>query len=463
MSVSQPPEIPEGHGAAHERYGPGDVVHDKYRLVRTLGQGGFGTVWVAHNTVLEVHVALKLIELDEDERTVQGDRLLEEARAAAQLNHPSIVRVFDFGRTGLGDPFVVMELLSGESLYDRYRRKSRLSAAEAVKLLLPIADALSAAHAKGIIHRDVKPENVVLAEDESGRVRPKLLDFGIARRIDVDRKLTAKGSVVGTPDYMSPEQARGETDVDDRADVWSLCVVLYELICGQVPFGGPNYNALLWAIIESPPTPITTHAAGDEALWTIIEKGLRKLPAERWSSMRELGQALAGWLIAHGIGEDASGTSLKAAWLEPSGPSIPPPSRSGDTLAPPSAQRSPTLSASIADTSLRPARRRYLGIAVALGLVVVAGAGFVTVRGLAARQPAPSVEVIEPSGQAAAAIPTGPTPMPVVSVVKGPDPEPAASASAPTPESEAEAGAPASKAAPAWRPKKRKKPVDFGF
>jgi serine/threonine-protein kinase len=462
MSEGHPPDVAEGRPPADERYTPGDVVHDKYTLVRTVGQGGFGTVWVAHNTVLEVHVALKLIELEEDERTVQGDRLLEEARAAAQLNHPSIVRVFDFGRTGLGDPFVVMELLNGESLYDRFRRKSRLSAAEAVKLLLPIVDALAAAHAKGIIHRDVKPENVILAEDETGRMRPKLLDFGIARRVDVDRKLTAKGSVVGTPDYMSPEQARGETDVDDRADVWSLCVVLYELICGQMPFGGPNYNALLWAIIESPPKPIVEHAAGDDELWVIIEKGLRKTPAERWASMRELGRALAAWLLTHGIGEDACGTSLKSAWLEVSGPSVPPSSRSGDTLAPPSAQRSPTLSASTADTSVGPTRRRALGIAIALGLVVIGAVGFVTVRGLAAREPAPSVEVIEPTAPAAAAFSSeAPAPLPVVSVVKGPEPPPEPSGSAA--EADVDAGAAPRNVAPAWRPKKRKKPVDFGF
>src|SRR6187455_1321689 len=196
------------------RYQPGDLIHDKYQLVRPLGQGGMGTVWVAQNTVLQVSVAVKLIALgDQHDADETAERLLREARAAARLDHPAIVRVFDFGRTDHGDPFIVMELLHGESLADILARDSRMPGVQAVRAMLPIADALASAHDKGVVHRDVKPENVILSTTEDGRTQPKLLDFGIASlqekstRITQEKRLTREGSVVGTPAYMSPEQA----------------------------------------------------------------------------------------------------------------------------------------------------------------------------------------------------------------------------------------------------------------
>ena len=298
------------------RYLPGEIIENKYRLVRALGEGGMGTVWIAHNVVLDVQVAIKLIRLDIASSQRMTERLLQEARAAARLGHPAIVRVFDFGVTRHGDPFVVMELLHGETLADLIQRESRLAAINAVQMLLPIADALATAHGKGIVHRDVKPENIFVARDESERRQPKLLDFGIASFVESGNKLTLAGAVLGTPDYMSPEQARGENDADHRTDVWSFCVVLYELLTGRVPFNGTNYNALLRAIINDKPGSIAGHAAGDQPLWKIIERGLRKDANQRWDTMRVLGEALALWLYERGVREDVCAASLKTAWLE---------------------------------------------------------------------------------------------------------------------------------------------------
>jgi eukaryotic-like serine/threonine-protein kinase len=298
------------------RYLPGEIIDNKYRLVRALGEGGMGTVWIAHNVVLDVQVAIKLIRLDIASSQRMTERLLQEARAAARLGHPAIVRVFDFGVTRHGGPFVVMELLHGETLADLIHRESRLSAISAVQLLLPIADALATAHGKGIVHRDVKPENIFVARDESERKQPKLLDFGIASFVESGNKLTLAGAVLGTPDYMSPEQARGENESDHRTDVWSFCVVLYELLTGRVPFNGANYNALLRAIINDKPPSIVSHAAGDQQLWQIIERGLRKNVGQRWDTMRVLGEALALWLYERGVREDVCAASLKTAWLE---------------------------------------------------------------------------------------------------------------------------------------------------
>ena len=309
--------------ASDGRYQPGDLIHDKYLLVRRLGQGGMGTVWVAQNTVLQVSVAVKLIALgDQQEANENAERLLREARAAARLDHPAIVRVFDFGRTDHGDPFIVMELLHGESLADVLARDSRMTGVQAVRAMLPIADALASAHDKGVVHRDVKPENVILATTEDGRTQPKLLDFGIASlqekstRITQEKRLTREGSVVGTPAYMSPEQAMGKADLDQRTDVWSFGVMLYELTTGRLPFDADNYNALLYEIINQRPEPVTAHAAGDDELWQVIEVALRKKPEERWGSMHAFGEALALWLVDRGVSDDICAASLRSTWLE---------------------------------------------------------------------------------------------------------------------------------------------------
>jgi len=312
-----PPPGSFADAKASPPYLPGEIIDNKYRLLRPAGQGGMGAVWVGHNVVLDVHVAIKLIGLSSTKNAeLLSERLLQEARAAARLGHPAIVRVFDFGRTRRGDPFVVMELVHGETLANLLDRQARLAAIEAVQMMLPIADALAAAHNKGIVHRDVKPENVILANDEAGRLQPKLLDFGIASMVETDNKLTLDGAVLGTPDYMSPEQARGAVDIDHRTDVWSFSVVLYELLTGRLPFAGKNYNSLLGAIIHDHPTPILEYAAGDDQLWRVLERGLRKRAGERWETMRVMGEALALWLYERGVREDACAVSLKTSWLD---------------------------------------------------------------------------------------------------------------------------------------------------
>ena len=297
------------------KYEPGAVIANKYRLERKLGEGGMGSVWAAHHVALDTTVALKVIRSDSNRQEL-APRLLQEARAAAKLGHPAIVRVFDVGQTADGDPFIVMELLEGESLNQRLARERRLSALETVQLLLPIADALRAAHQKGIVHRDIKPDNIFLVADGAG-VQPKLVDFGIAKLAvrEFDSQLTQRGAIVGSPDYMAPEQARGDDDIDRRADVWAFCVVLYETMSGQPPFEGANYNALMRAILETTPPLLTALCAADSELAELVQTGLAKDRTQRWQSMQELGEALARWLQKHGAFEDAAGGSIEAKWL----------------------------------------------------------------------------------------------------------------------------------------------------
>ncbi|EYF08450.1 Hypothetical protein CAP_3979 [Chondromyces apiculatus DSM 436] len=301
---------------AVEEPGPGSIISGRYRLEQVIGRGGMGAVWLARDTTLDIDVALKLIRRDRTTPEARV-RLLQEARAAARIGHPSIVRVFDFGETAGGDPFIVMELLHGESLSSVLARRQRLAPALAVSTLLPLASALVAAHGKGIVHRDLKPDNILLVNNEAGALVPKLLDFGIARLLSADqeRRFTLSGEVLGSPDYMSPEQAKGEDDVGEATDIWAFTVVLYEVLTGRRPFQGPNYNALILAIITQEPLPVTDLAAGDTELWGILQRGLRKRAADRWQTMRDLGAALGAWAIEHGVQEDVAGTSVASHWL----------------------------------------------------------------------------------------------------------------------------------------------------
>ncbi len=380
---SRPPPV------AHEE---GEIIAEKYRLVRRIGAGGMGEVWVAHNEALGVKVAIKLIGASAHDKSFVA-RLAQEAQAAASLGHPAIIRVFDFGKTAAGAPFIVMELLHGEDLGSVLDRRGNITEIKAVQSLLPVIHALAAAHDKGIVHRDLKPANIFMARMDAGGVQPKLLDFGVAKldRGDFER-VTNAGVLVGSPAYMSPEQARGE-DVDHSADLWAICVVLYELITGTLPFNGDNYNQLLWAIAHDEPLPTTTQFGGDAKLWAILTRGFSKQPARRWGSMRDLGEALARWLHQHDVREDIAGSSLQTTWLDRretdhelfAGDGLDPVGESPRSARPRRGEDAiPTLPGSFAAASQRtPSRRsRKMVAAVVAGLGVLAiGGGLWLARG----------------------------------------------------------------------------------
>lgn len=371
-----------GATAGHARYAPGSIIDDKYVLVSKRGEGGMGTVWVAHNSVLDVRCAIKVMELGGEEASrAAARRVLDEARAAAKIGHASIIRVLDYGETEFGDPFIAMELLEGEDLAQVLDQRATLPPIQTVQMLLPIAHALASAHAKGIVHRDVKPENIFLAKDEVSTTLPKLLDFGVVRIVNNPRKLTMDGAVVGTPDYMSPEQARGRPTTG-QTDLWSFCVVVYETIAGRRPFVGDNYNALMRSIIEDTPPTLADLGVADATLSQIVQRGLVKPVEQRWASMRELGEELALWLTDQGQTEDITGASLRRTWLAETDSQrldLPPDVRaaalSGVSPAVPAAPSAPDLIA-IAEMNkggdpeelLRQADRRR-NIAIAVGLV----------------------------------------------------------------------------------------------
>ncbi|HEY2734145.1 MAG TPA: serine/threonine-protein kinase, partial [Polyangiales bacterium] len=234
---------PDFHACAAPALHPELVLGGKYRLQSLIGEGGMGSVWRACNLALDMPVALKVLR-PEVRGTDGVTRLLREARLEARLQHPGIVRVFDYGETADRCPYVVMELLQGSNLADLAARHGGFTPKTAVSLLMPVLDALRAAHRAGIVHRDLKPENIFIAHAGS-HWQPKLLDFGIARLHEASARVTLNGSLLGSPAYMAPEQARGLDDVDARADVWSVCVVLYELISGEAAFDADDRFAML--------------------------------------------------------------------------------------------------------------------------------------------------------------------------------------------------------------------------
>ena len=258
-----------------------------YRLISRLGAGGMGEVWRAEDTKLLRQVAIKILpeQLAKDQEW--KERFLREARTVAQLNHPNIAGIYSIDQQG-DTLFIAMELIEGESLSTVMSRGPMIPA-DAVRVAVHVCDGLSEAHAKGIVHRDIKPDNIILSPRFV-----KVLDFGIAKQIGgtADPGLTQGGMVMGTPHYMSPEQALGRT-VDARTDIFSLGVVLYEMLSGQKPFTGDAITEILLKIVMNEPRDIASAAFGiTPALASVVRRCMQKQPEERYQDCEELRAAL---------------------------------------------------------------------------------------------------------------------------------------------------------------------------
>jgi serine/threonine-protein kinase len=266
---------------------PAAIVGGKYRLVRRLAVGGMGEVWVATNRATRAEVAVKMCRADAGrEDAVQ--RFRHEARLGAMLAHRSIVRVFDLVEDDGGTLVLVMELLRGESLERALTRRGPLPAADAIAVVLPVLSALAHAHDHGVVHRDVTPANVFLAVDPDGHVTPKLVDFGIAKLPAADAH-TLDGRVLGTPRYMAPERIRARPDIDGRSDLFSLGVVLYEMLTGACPFAAASPAASLAAVLE---TVVDADPRIDPRIWIELQRALAKRAYERHADAREMAERL---------------------------------------------------------------------------------------------------------------------------------------------------------------------------
>ena len=263
----------------------GDLFHH-YRVIDRVGEGGMGVVYRAHDTKLSRDVALKFMLHALRFNSEHGDRLRREARALAALNHPNIVTIHDIGDAE-GMPFLVLEWVGGGALSDSSLRSPR-STREFLRVALPIAEALDAAHDHGIVHRDVKPANVLVSDE--GRI--KLADFGLAKFRDLDRDVTRTAGTVGTVAYMSPEQASGG-EVGPPSDIYSFGVLAYELLTGQRPFRGAGPGAVIAAIVSGRHTPLSDMRKGlPDGLAAVVERCLEKDPRARFQNGKDLARAL---------------------------------------------------------------------------------------------------------------------------------------------------------------------------
>lgn len=272
----------------------GVVLGGAYQLVGCIGQGGMGAVYEAHHLRLQKRVAVKLMNRTMAKSGEALARFHREASVASRIGHPHLVNVMDFGASDHGEPYLVMEFLEGEDLDRRIRRAGRVPLATAVEITRQVASALGVVHAKGIVHRDLKPANVFLVQVPGEPDFVKVLDFGVSKMKTAGTKLTADCNAVGTPKYMSPEQASASNDeVDHRADQWALACIAWEMLSGSAPFDAADVNALFYQLINFPPAPLSASAPElPAAVENVLLRALSKRPADRYPSVREFARAL---------------------------------------------------------------------------------------------------------------------------------------------------------------------------
>jgi serine/threonine-protein kinase len=474
--------------------GIGSVVNGKYQLTRLLGDGGMGTVYEAQHAVLGTRVAIKVLHPELARRTGLVERFLQEARVVAQIRSPHVVQVTDVDRTPEGHAYIVMELLEGETLSSVLDRQRKLPVTAACEYTLQILAALEAAHALGVIHRDLKPENVFVTF-VGGKPMLKLIDFGIAkaRRVDPQqKKLTVAGAMMGTAEYMAPEQARSADKVDARADIYAAGVMFYEMIAGSRPVAGDDARVIALKVERGDIVPLVQVAPdAPRDIAGLAHRAMAARPELRFATATEMRLALeralstkrAGTAAMGGagaaamtaaragarqtaegmLGIPANAPPAPAAWVESKEPP------SVHTLrAPPIATALPALAAPGYGPALVPAapsdghtarRRRKHGAMVALlALPVLLGAGVVGVLAATGTwasstpppEPSPGVtSALEAAAETASSgttqvvptsdvpklVPTRPMPVPVA-------PHPSPSGRAPTPAVAADAAAP---------------------
>jgi serine/threonine protein kinase len=319
MTSTPPPGLPQ----------PGDVLAGKYKVERILGQGGMGIVYAAEHQLLAQKVAVKLLLAEGAQRAEASMRFLQEARSAARVQHENIARVSDVGTLENGTPYMVMEYLEGSDLSVLLQGLGPLEVSTAVDYVLQALEAVGQAHALGIVHRDLKPANLFLAKKIDGTSIVKVLDFGISKTIDPlhSGAQTSTQSLLGSPYYMSPEQLRSSKNVDKRADIWSVGIILYELLTGILPFQADSLGGLFAAILENEAASMTTRRKEiPPGLDAVVTKCLSRRPEDRYADVAELawalspyasplGQASAQRIQSRGMGSTGNGARLSSAGI----------------------------------------------------------------------------------------------------------------------------------------------------
>jgi len=438
-------------------WGAGHVIGGRYRLIAPLGRGGMGEVWRAEHTTLRALVAVKLIDpkLLEPVKGMRRDdvltRFLHEAQAAAALRSPHVVQILDHGIDD-GTPYMTMELLEGETLADRLDRVRVLPLEQTARIVTHVARALGKAHEAGIIHRDLKPENIFLVRNDEEEIA-KVLDFGVAKMtgslvsLEAGGLVTRSGFMVGTPCYMSPEQAQGKKDLDGRSDLWGIAAIAFECVCGQRPFQSDAVGTLVLQICAHPlpvPSSIAPVPPGFDAWW---EKAASREPNERFQSAKELADALRA-VLTPGLAFATYRAPLESGG-QPSAVAAAP-RREATTLRIPSGRTEPgVVSALHPTTAGRGFPRVALFSGIGIGAILAALLVVFAMRSRVTPGPQPTAE----SAAAAVAPPaatTGAQPLVSPADPAPPEPSPHASASAePAPLGSGEAAKPDPTVAPA--------------
>jgi serine/threonine protein kinase len=339
----------------------GTVLDGAYRLTRLLGQGAMGTVYEAHHTGAGKRVAVKVMHRELLAYPELAARFRREAKVTGELDHPHVVSVFGFGATPAGQPYLVMEFLDGEDLQTRLERVGALPLETVVQIVNQVASALAETHAAGVVHRDLKPDNVFLVRVPDDAVFAKVVDFGLSKVLKTSAtKLTVARAVFGTPEFMAPEQAEGRQDaIDHRSDQWSLACLAWFAATACLPFTGPDVNATLNQVISAVPAPLTPGAPRlPEEVDKVLRRAMSKRRSDRFPTIRAFARAFEA-AVSPGRGDAAAS------------PRAPTPA---GALA---VEAAPRPSAAVGDGG--PERRRGVGswlVLIALAVAILGGAGW---------------------------------------------------------------------------------------
>jgi len=430
---------------------PGQVLDGKYRIVRLIGEGGMGSVFEGENTFISRRVAIKVLHAAAAGNEAVLKRFEREAQAAGRIGSDHILEVLDLGTLPDGDRYMVMEFLDGEELSARIERMGIIPPRQLASLIRQTLVGLRAAHNADIVHRDLKPDNIFILREKAGHTDyVKIIDFGISKfnALTGDMSMTTTGAVMGTPFYMSPEQAKGAAGVDARTDLYAIGVIMYEALTGRVPFEGTSFNDLMFKIVlsDAPPLPESV----PEDFRAIVHKAMARDASQRFQSADEFLRAVEGWLASNGFGGRDSSASIDIAQMAGT---LGPGADLGRTAYAPTGGGTTKTAGAWTQTSgdARPASGLNVKVMAGIGaaVLVAAGAAFALLGGsgdadaaaekaaaekaaaekAAAAAPAPAVPEKAPTPQPepVAAAPTPPAPAPVA------DPAPATPAASATP------------------------------
>ena len=412
--------------------GVGDVIHGKYKVERVIGEGGMGLVVAAKHLTLDRSVALKVLNQKSQESQEALERFTREARAAARIQSEHVGRVLDVDAMPGGAPFIVMELLDGHDLSEEIRRNQRVPVEKAVAFMLQACEAIAEAHASGIVHRDLKPANLFLSKSASGNQMVKVLDFGISKitrreeagSITANKALTNPTSMLGSPLYMSPEQMKASTEVDARTDIWSLGVILYELLSGRSPFDANTIPMICAAVLSQTPPPVGVvlsqmgvNTPIPDGIERIVQRCLQKDPEKRYRDIAHLARALSPFAPEQGKITLERISKLKDEQGMPAA--------SPASVFPPASHREGSLTITSWGTPPPSPARKFLPLAIAGGVVAVIGvAALVVTLGKAEKSATAAVSDLPPTtAVATTAVATAtppPTPLTVTASASAP-------------------------------------------